>query len=103
MSQKVNFQHSGLFTVLPQAEFNSVLRELTEGGTSKGIVGIVFPNAESMFQWFAGFSEKSLAKLGVFDFLNKAKGPGSILGTGNIPPPIGLPKIPGVNKGGREQ
>lgn len=67
-----SYENSGLFTILPQLDFNKSLRETIS--TKHGLLAMIFPGGESVFEWFAAFNENSLKKFGVLN-LDKAKAP----------------------------
>lgn len=86
-----------LYNILPNLGCSPLQDEIS-GMTYKGLIAIVFPNGEAMFEWFKGFSDKSLAKLSILSII-KPTGPGTLFG--GISAPIGLPTIPGINQGGK--
>lgn len=81
----------GLFAILPNLACNP-LRDMVEGSTSKGLLAIVFPNGEAMFNWFKTLNENSLKQFSILSTLG-LKLP-ELKGLGNIPSPIGLPDTP---------
>lgn len=89
-----DYSKSSLWTALPSMGFN-LQSEIVEGSTSKGVLMIIFPNAEAMFSWYGGLMGKGLAKLAIFNLI-KAKG---LEGPGRIPSPVGMPNIPGFIRG----
>jgi len=80
----------GLFVILPKLACNP-LQDMAEGSTSKGLLAIVFPNGEAMFNWFKTLNENSLKQ---FSFLGVLGLKFPTIKLGHIPSPIGLPDTP---------
>jgi len=58
----------GLFSILPKLACNP-MQDLAEGMTKRGLLAIVFPNGEAMFEWFKGLSENSLKQFSIMSTL----------------------------------
>lgn len=80
----------GLFAILPKLACNP-LQDMVEGSSSRGLLAIVFPNGEAMFNWFKTLNENSLKQFSILSTLG-LKLPTIKLGT--IPSPVGLPDTP---------
>lgn len=88
MSQDADGSSGGVFDqVLPALGFNA--KSLMEIGEQE-LLRVIFPNCLAAANWWGGFWNNSLSKLGLFKPLLSIKSP--IQGT-NIAPPIGLPGI----------